>query len=102
MIHPDDLDAFKQECNNCKVFECIDEGEYITLKYNNNCYRVLKSLFQAVPAPKYIFGDKVKIKGNEEAVITDIMWHYVKKEHYYFLSVGNKKKSRRYFDSDFI
>lgn len=79
LIHPADLEAFTQEANNSKVFECIEESEYITLKYNGNYYRVKDKLFNAVPAPKYYFGEIVKIKENEEdAVIKDIMWHYGK------------------------
>lgn len=92
LIHPDDFEAFKQEVNNSKVFECIETGDYITLKYNNNSYRARDTLFKPVPAPKYNFGKVVKIKEKEEeAVITDIMWHYSKHQHYYFVSVKNKK-----------
>ena len=103
LIHPDDLESFKQESNNCKVFECIKESDYITLKYNDNCYKVKDKLFKTVPVPKYKFGENVKIKKNgEEAIITDIMWHYDKREHYYFVSVKKKKKSRRYFEAEFM
>lgn len=103
LIHPDDFEAFKQEANSSKVFECIGEEDYITIKYNNNCYRVMDKLFKSVPAPKYHFGEIVKIKGNEDkTIITDIMWHYNKQEHYYLVSVRNKKKSRRYWESEFM
>lgn len=101
LIHPDDFEAFKQEANNSKVFECIGKGDYITLKYNNNCYRVRDKLFKPVPAPKYNFGKAVRIK-EKDVVITDIMWNYSKRQHYYFVSVKNKKKSRRYLDSEFM
>ena len=30
LIHPDDLEKFRKETNNCKVFQCIEEGNYIT------------------------------------------------------------------------
>ena len=49
-------------------------------------------LFKPIPAPRYYFSEIVKIKNNEEeAIITDIMWHYDKHEHFYFISVKNKK-----------
>lgn len=103
LIHPDDFEAFKLEANSSKVFECIGEGDYITLKYNNNYYRVKDKLFKPVPAPLYNFGEIVKIKKKEEeAVIADIMWHYGKQQHYYFVSVRNKKKSRRYLETEFM
>ena len=96
LIHPNDFETFKQEANNCKVFKCIANGQdYITLKYNNYYYRVKDNLFTPVPAPKYDFGKIVKIKKNKEnAIITDIMWHYVKHQHYYFVSDKNKKNQR--------
>lgn len=102
LIHPDDVEAFKQGANSSKIFECIAEGDYLTLKYNNNYYRVKDKLFKTVPTPKYNFSDIVKIKENKEAIIVDIMWHYNRHEHYYLVSVGNKKKSRRYFESEFM
>ncbi len=103
LIHPADLEAFAQEANSSKVFECIEDSEYLTLKYNSNCYRVKDKLFKPVPTPKYSFGEIVKIKENdEEAIITDIMWHYSKQEHYYLISIGNKKKSKRYSETEFV
>ena len=89
------------------MFKCIANGQdYITLKYNYYYYRVKDNLFTPVPAPKYDFGKIVKIKKNKEnAIITDIMWHYVKHQHYYFVSVKNKKIKeifgfRVYVDTD--
>ncbi len=101
LIHPDDIESFTKEANNCKVFKCIEEGEYLTLRYNNRCFRVKNKLFKPVPAPKFDFDQKVKInEKGEEAVITDIMWHLNNHKHYYLVSVNNKKKSKRFFESD--
>lgn len=104
LIHPADLEAFIQENPYCKVFECIEASDYITLRYNNNCYRVKDKLFEIVPAPKYNFGEIVKIKeSGEEAIIRDIIWHYKRQEPYYYLiSIKGKKKSKRYFESEFV
>lgn len=106
LIHPEDLKSFRSEASNCKVFECIDEGEYMTLRYNERCYRVKAALFCPLPAPKFYFGQKVYIlKHDEEAVITDILWHYDRQQHYYFVqetarAVSGKKKSKRYFEPE--
>lgn len=103
LIHPEDLEAFTQEANNSKVFECIEDSEYLILKYSSNYYRVKDKLFKLVPTPKYNFGEIVKIKeSGEEAIITDIMWHYGKQEHYYFISIRGKKKSKRYLEIEFV
>jgi len=102
LIHPDDIEAFRQEiASGVKVFKCVGEGDYIILKYNNKCYRVKDKLFTPVPAPKYHFGETVSLKETgENAVITDIMWHYKNKKHYYFISVNGKAKTKRYFDTE--
>lgn len=101
LIHPDDLESFKSEVNNCKVFECIEERDYLTLRYNNRYYRVKAKGFKPVPNPKFDFGQNVIMNGkDEEAIITDIMWHVSNHEHYYFISIGKKKKSKRFFDSE--
>ena len=99
-IHPEDLAAFQREVNNCKVYECVEAGEYMTLRYGENCYRVMDQLFHPVPAPKFSFGQKVKIlKSGEEVVITDIMWHFDRQQHYYFVA-SRKRKSKRYYESE--
>lgn len=101
LIHPEDLEKFKKEANNCKVFECIEEGGCLILKYNNSCYRVREKLFKPVPIPKFIYGLKVKIKNIEEtAIITNIMWHFYNCKHYYLVSINDKKKSKRYLETE--
>lgn len=104
LIHPDDIEAFRKEVRyGRKVFLCVEEGEYMTLKYNNNYYRVKEKLFTPKPTPKFDFGQIVRIKSsNAEVKIADIMWHGNKQEHYYHVLAGNKKKSRRYFESELM
>ena len=104
LIHPDDLENFRKEANNCKVFQCVNEdAQFITVKYGNALFRVRDSLFKSVPAPKFYFGQKLELEGksDSEIIVTDIMWHYRKKEHYYLISVNGKKKTKRYFESEF-
>jgi len=103
-IHPDDLEKFKKKANNCKVYECVDEdAQFITIKYGNTLFKVKDSLFKSVPEPKFQIGQMLKLQGksDSEIIVTDIMWHYEKKEHYYLLTVNGKKKTKRYFESEF-
>jgi len=59
-IHTDDVDSFKKEAHNCKMFECVKEdNQYITLKYGEKFFRVKPDLFKEVAAPKFVFGQKV-------------------------------------------
>ena len=100
-IHPDDVDGFRKIANNCRVFECTNVDEqYITLKYSDNYYRVKKDRFTEIPPPKFGFGQRVLVNdnSNQEAVISDIMWHYNNKEPYYFVIVNGKQKSKRYLE----
>ena len=44
-IHPDDLDEFKTEANNFKVYECTGEtSDYITLKYGEKSFKVKSAM----------------------------------------------------------
>ena len=102
-IHPEDLESFKNEAHNCKIFQCVKEDEqYITLKYRENFYRVKNDLFKEVTKPEFDFGEIITLSNNQkhEAVITDIMWHYDKKEPYYFIKEGGKKRSKRYYETE--
>jgi len=99
-IHPDDLEDFKIiVAYGSKVFECIDEdSRYISIKYGDKVFRVTNDLFKQVSAPKFNIGQNVIIKEKgAEAIIIDIMWHYDKQDHFYFVALNGKKKSRRYF-----
>ena len=104
-IHPDDLENFKKEANGVKVFQCVNETtDYITLEYGENSYQVKIDLFRPVSAPKYHIGQDVKVVSNNQltdGVITDIMWHSSKNEHFYFITIAGKKKSKRYFEDEF-
>lgn len=90
--------------HNCKVFECIGENaEFITLKYGEKLFRVKGDLFKIVPMPKFHTGQKVRLeeKFKEDVVISDVMWRFDKHEHYYYITVAGKKKSKRYSESEF-
>lgn len=103
-IHPDDLKLFKATASNVKVFECVEEDAlWLTLRYGNNSFRVKRKLFKTLLPPRFIFNQKVEVKNKaheEDAVISDVMWHFDKKEYYYFIQLNKKKKSKRYFENE--
>lgn len=103
LIHPDDRALFKKNASNTKVFE-FSKGsdEYNNFRYGENNFRIKDTISVALPEPKYNFGEDVLVKKKEALVgkITDIMWHFSKKEYYYLLSVDGKKKSTRYFENE--
>ena len=99
-IHPEDIEKFKLISGPFVVFECIRiDSKYITIKCGDNTYRVKPEIFRELREPKYKIRDTVKIKGMY-AVILFNEWHYEKKEHYYYVTVNGKRKTRRYFESE--
>ena len=46
------------------------------------------------------FDEKVMLldKAVKNAIIADIMWHYIKNQHYYHVKIDGKKQSKRYFE----
>jgi len=99
-IYPEDLEKFKPISGPFAVFECIGTcGEYIIIKSGDNTFRVKPEIFRELTEPKYKIGDTVKIK-DMYATILFIEWHNEKTEHYYYITVNGKRKSRRYFESE--
>ena len=99
-IHPEDVENFKFICGQFVVFECIGtDGEYIKVKLGSNTYRVKPEIFTELKEPKYKIGDIIRIK-NISATILFNEWHNDKMEHYYYVAVNGKRKSRRYFESE--
>jgi hypothetical protein len=104
-IHPNDLERFSKYQGTCYLFQCIDvETLYITLKLKNETFKVTPEFYKPLPSPKYVSGDKVKLmnKPDDIAVIQYHMWHYDRNEPMYFISLNDKKKTKRYWESDFI
>ena len=104
LIHGEDLSRFKSLMPYGKVFEIegVFDG-YVRLRYGDNTYRVKPDLLKEVPQIKYRVGDKVEIRVNSEiAEIIDVMWHQKKARPFFHVTINGKKKSNRYWESDFI
>lgn len=107
MIHPDDLDSYIRFISKGYIiFEYINKSDdYLILKYNENLFRVNENLFRELPnfIAKFEIGEVVLVntkKGEIKGIVVDRMWHYDKKEPFYFIKVENKIKSKRYFNRD--
>jgi len=88
------------------VWHCIGtEGEYIKVVYGENIYRVKPDYFYEVPEPKYKLGDCVRLQdgsnAGSHAIVDAHEWHDKEGKHCYYVKVNGKRKSRRYFESDF-
>jgi|SRR5260370_28531122 len=104
LIHPNDLDSFRRLISNVKVFQCTAcEGDYVTLRYGEEQFRVKPTLFKPVPKPSFGFGKDVSFrKGSSLAAgkISDILWHFKERKHYFLVSVDGKPLKKRYWPEE--
>lgn len=103
-VHPDDAEAFESISPTGKVLECVgEEGGFLRLNYRDRDYRVKSDRFVEVPEPKARIDERITLRDTgEAAVIREILWHYEAGEPYYFLLVNGKKRSKRYWNADFL
>ena len=101
LIDEKDRTEFFDIIPNGKVFECIDEGETLTLKYGDKTFNVDSQLYKVVSEPEYKIGDNVIIISKAEiAEIIDINWHIKENVPYYFVKENGKKRTRRYYEDE--
>lgn len=102
-IDPSDLPRFKALIPYGKVFQCTEEGEFLTLQYGAEKFRVKPGLYRPVSAvPAFAIGSAVTVKNKPEVQgrIADIEWHFKQEAPFYFIEVNGKRKSSRYAESD--
>jgi hypothetical protein len=104
-IHPEDLEEIKTCFLGLKVFNCVkEENGFLFLKYGKEILRVLPELYKNIDPPKYCIGDVVEILNGssqgEKAIIVGMYWHLKNQSVIYYLKIGEKVKSRRYWDTD--
>lgn len=104
-VHPNDLGRFLKYQGTCYLFQCIDVDDvYITLKLRDETFKVKPDFYKPVPLPKYLPGYQVKLvhKPDDFVEILFLMWHYDRNEPMYFIRLNGKRKSKRYWESDFL
>jgi hypothetical protein len=103
LIHPEDIEKFRDLRPYGKVFQCLGRDEnYLVLKYRDVSYRAHPDLYRTIPAPVFDFGCKVRDVTKPERIgfILDIEWHHRDSCHIYYISVNGKRHSKRYFETD--
>lgn len=101
MIDINDRMNFFGMIPNGKIFECVNEGENLTLRYGDKEFKVNPQLYKIVCEPKYKIGDKVKIISKLKIVqITELNWHMKDNTPFYFVQEDGKKSKRRYYESE--
>jgi hypothetical protein len=96
-VHPEDLGPFRALGPFGKVFRVGDPAPpFVTLHYGAQSFRVDPSLLKEVADPGFGVGDAVVLDGGTRAEVAEVGWHHQKAEPIFFVSVGGKRKSRRY------
>lgn len=106
-VHPDDAGGFEKFEKN-QYFRGVvrfveEEGIYIRVNSGGHIFRIKSKLFYEITAPKFQIGEKVVVESQGEkknAIILADEWHFNQKEHFYFVSVNGKKRTRRYFEKE--
>ncbi len=106
-IHPDDVGEFEKFGENQSFQEIVrfveEEETYIKVDNGEHIFRIKSKLFHEITAPKFLIGEEVIVESQGEkknAIILCDKWHFKQEEHFYFVSVNGKKRTRRYFESE--
>jgi len=75
------------------------EGDWITIKYGDNIYRVNPSVLKTVSAPAFEVGQNVVAKGKEAKIIY-LGWHFKDARPIYLVEFDGKRSSRRYSEQE--
>src|SRR5262245_43870855 len=96
-VHPDDLDSFRALGPYGKVFHVGQPAPpLVTLEYGAGRYRVDPALLKEVPDPGFGVGEVVVLADGTRAGVAEVSWHHQRGEPIFFLTVGGKRKTRRY------
>lgn len=106
IVHPDDLDRIRLLVPYGKVFQCTEsDGQWTTLRYGLDTFRVKSNIITSVPEPAKKIGDEVLIRQAEKVlsgVVCDVLWHFQKSQPYFHVSVAGGKLKKRYWLEDFL
>ena len=75
----------------------------VVAEYGDRKYLSTIEWITEIPhAPVFKIGNIVSVKKDEEGMINEIFWHLDQQSYYYMIKVGNKIKSKRYFEEELI
>lgn len=102
LIHPEDLATVRALMPNGKVFRVMGEDEgFIRLSYGDIEFRARPSLFKELAGEVHGIGEAITLTDGRTGEVIGIQWHHQRAEPMYQLSIEGKKKSNRYWNSDF-
>jgi hypothetical protein len=103
-IHPDDRRLVSLISFGSRLFRLLyGDDEYVALEGAYGMLRVKPRLFQPIGSPQFGFGDAVQTTPPNTlrvGLIKEICWHHRHQREYYFIEVGGKSVSKRYWAED--
>lgn len=102
LIHPDDLSAIVKLMPYGKVFKfCGNVNDFAVIEYGAQSFRVKPDLLRFIPNPRFEPGQEVTRNPDGGTMkVMDIFWHHEKDAPFYLVSVGAKRISRRFMESE--
>jgi len=85
-----------------KAVAYLDEF-FVVLEHKEKKYiSTIDGIIKLPFAPQFQIGDLVNIKEDQKGVINTMQWHFKKQSYYYTVKIGNKLKSKRYFEEELL
>ena len=102
-IHPDDVGKVNDFDTKQAIYRCIDidraSEEYIVLSAGTQPFRALASRFIPIADPLFWIGDHVRVRDElaKEGIVYRLGWHTKEKQPLFYLRIGNRHSTHRYF-----
>lgn len=101
-IHEDDIGTPTDYNTKQVLYRCINvtpDDQYLVLTAGNRPFRVLASHFIPMPTPPFWMEERLRVKAipDKKGVVYRIGWHSKRKEPLFYLRIGNRQSSHRYF-----
>ncbi|CAK7051400.1 DUF6960 family protein [Saezia sanguinis] len=90
LVHSESQATFSQFP--VQIFQCIHaDAEWLALQYGDDVYKVKPQIFKAVPAPKFVLGEKVFVQRKQQAGNVVFMgWHFKHKYPIFLIAFDEK------------
>ena len=101
-VHSDDIECLTSFDIGTKLFKVLssDIQYYHLCNYRGEVFRVKPSFIKEIPAPKFDFGDDVKVSSKGESFdgkVIGINWHFKKEIHLFSVDRLDGKVCNKYF-----
>ncbi len=102
LISPDDLAAAVKLLPYGKVFRVAGrDGDFVVLNYGATSIRAAAAAITPITADVRAPGTSVVLMNDKPAEVLEVHLHHERREPMYVLRVGGKKRTKRYWNSDF-